>query len=631
MVEAYSEIFVSYKAEDRERVRPIVAALEADGLSVWWDVRISAGRNWQEEIERNLDAAKCVIVVWSKSSVGPLGGFVRDEARRAWRNNTYFGVIIDKVEPPLGFGEIQSFDLRRKSGRLSLFVSAVRARIEGEQFRSGSSASTPIISRRMLMAGGTVLAISSSAGVGWYIWAPKEFERVRVVVLPFSNLSDDPAQLYFVIGLADEIRSALTRAGLEVVGRTSSEALSDASTKKIVKALGASHILTGSIRKSSSNVRVSAQLVEGKDGLEIWSRSYDSLAGEAIHIQTTIAEETARALSVAVGIVRDTISLGGTDNFLAQEDLFQATAILRKLGTTKEALNAAIKLLESAVSRDPLFAKAWIDLGSKTALFAGLFAANNSDATNRLALAKRQIQRGLNLAPKLAEGHAALAAIDDGQLAYRSSLNGYREALNLAPNSPGVLVAALNSLPYIGSLQESQRHVSRLLSLDPLLPAAYNRQAVIFDLSRKLDDAIQAADMALRLAPQNVDARSWRSLFLIEKGLLQEALISAKSIPAGDYRKHVVKGLVAATARDPRTMRAEIDALRAQYGHYASYQFAQIHAQAGEEDAAIASLEKALQVKDPGIISALRDPFLFNLRSDKRFRRLLEKIGFPNL
>src|SRR5689334_22018438 len=70
-----TDVFVSYKAEDRRRVAPLVDALEAGGLSVWWDARIGAGTGWRKEISDALDAARCVIVVWSKRSIGEKGGF----------------------------------------------------------------------------------------------------------------------------------------------------------------------------------------------------------------------------------------------------------------------------------------------------------------------------------------------------------------------------------------------------------------------------------------------------------------------------------------------------------------------------------------------------------------------------
>ena len=113
---AMSDVFVSYKAEDRARVAPLVRALESDGLSVWWDTQIAAGAEWREDIQEELDAAGCVVVVWSKRSVGHGGRFVRDEASRAQRRGTYLPVRIDKVEPPLGFGELHAIPLQGWKG-----------------------------------------------------------------------------------------------------------------------------------------------------------------------------------------------------------------------------------------------------------------------------------------------------------------------------------------------------------------------------------------------------------------------------------------------------------------------------------------------------------------------------------
>ena len=111
-----TDVFLSYKAEDRSRLAPLVEALEANGLSVWWDAHIGGGSDWRESIEQNLERAKCVVVVWSRRSVGPNGRFVRDEATRAQRNGTYLPVRIDKVEPPLGFGETQAISLIHWNG-----------------------------------------------------------------------------------------------------------------------------------------------------------------------------------------------------------------------------------------------------------------------------------------------------------------------------------------------------------------------------------------------------------------------------------------------------------------------------------------------------------------------------------
>ncbi len=114
-----SDVFVSYKAEDVRRVRPLVEALEAEGYSIWWDEQIGGGTAWRQAIEAELNAAKCVIVAWSKRSVGTEGSFVQDEAARAQQRHVYVPVTLDKVHVPLGFGETQALPLSGWKGNRS--------------------------------------------------------------------------------------------------------------------------------------------------------------------------------------------------------------------------------------------------------------------------------------------------------------------------------------------------------------------------------------------------------------------------------------------------------------------------------------------------------------------------------
>src|SRR5688500_18570574 len=138
MADAANYVFVSYKAEDRKRLIPLVEALEAEGFNVWWDQHIDGGANWRDEIESHLDAAKVVVVVWSKRTIGPEGRFVRDEAAQAQEAGPYLPITIDKVRPPLGFREVQALDLstwkgNRADPRFKALSDTIRHRLEGKE------------------------------------------------------------------------------------------------------------------------------------------------------------------------------------------------------------------------------------------------------------------------------------------------------------------------------------------------------------------------------------------------------------------------------------------------------------------------------------------------------------------
>lgn len=131
-----SYVFLSYKREDEDRAFQLVRAFKREGIDVWWDQDLPVAEEWRENLATALDSAACVIVLWSYASVGPEGSFVRDEANRAYGSGNLIPVRIDKVEEPLGFGELQSVDLRhwRRNRRDPFFrdlVAAVQARMDG--------------------------------------------------------------------------------------------------------------------------------------------------------------------------------------------------------------------------------------------------------------------------------------------------------------------------------------------------------------------------------------------------------------------------------------------------------------------------------------------------------------------
>ena len=133
-----TDVFVSYKREDEVQVGRLVQALEQAGLSVWWDRELPGGEHWRANIESALENAKCVVVAWTRRSVGTDGSFVKEEAARAARRNVLVPVLLEKkVIPPLGFGELQAIDLTGWRGGprdpfLRDLVSAVRAKVAGQ-------------------------------------------------------------------------------------------------------------------------------------------------------------------------------------------------------------------------------------------------------------------------------------------------------------------------------------------------------------------------------------------------------------------------------------------------------------------------------------------------------------------
>ena len=132
-----TDIFLSYNRKDEARVGPIIEGLRGAGLSVWWDRDIAGGVDWRQLTLEQLEAARCVVVVWSETSAGPLGEFVQDEAGRGKARGVLIPVRIDHITEPLGFGAIQSLDLvgwrgNPKDLRFQNLIAAVKAVLAGK-------------------------------------------------------------------------------------------------------------------------------------------------------------------------------------------------------------------------------------------------------------------------------------------------------------------------------------------------------------------------------------------------------------------------------------------------------------------------------------------------------------------
>ena len=631
-----SDVFISYKAEDRRRVQPLVQALQADGYSVWWDEHIGTGDEWRQTIEKQLDSARCVIVIWSKGSVGPEGHFVRDEASRAQRRHVYVPVLIDAVDPPLGFGESQATSLKgwkgdRSDRRYEAVLAAVK-RIAGAGSATGSSHSVeqPAVSRRAMIAGGTAATVAIAGAGGWALLKSQSAGAAgSIAVLPFANLSRDPDQAYFSDGLAEEIRSALARiAGLKVVGRTSSEAVRDEDAEKASKRLGVATILTGSVRRSPSTIRVSAQLVDGQTGIEKWSSNYDRSPGDAIKIQTDIAENVARALSVALGsATRAALTVGGTTNADAQNLALQANELANH--GSKKAYQRAIELIDAALALDPNYALAY---GLKSVIVLLLY---NAYATGAQELARGRAQafqlarKAIAIAPDLPVGHGALGLIYGGNLEIEPALVEYRRAFSLARSNPDAIRSYSSFLARLGDANQALRLADEAVRLDRLNSVSYGQRAVVLFWSRRYAEAARSLEDLKRNSPELFNSPITLGNCLMMLGKTAEAKRSYSDAPADDPFRLVGEAVLAARTGDSAVSATKAQRLQQLYRDAASYQYGQLYAQLGDHPEALSHLEHGWDIKDAGLLSMKVDPWLDPIRAEPRFIALVDKMDFP--
>ncbi len=635
MANPATDVFVSYKAEDRARLGPLVKALEAEGFSVWWDAHIGVGTDWREEIQRHLDAARCVIVAWSERSVGSEGRFVRDEASVAQQAGSYVPIKIDQVKPPLGFGEVQAIDFigwkgRRADPRFVALIDAVRAHLTGKTPVARRAAiAEPKVSRRMAIAGGVgALAV---AGVGGWALLKSGAAAAsnRIAVMSFSNMSGDPAQAYFSDGIAEELRGALSRIGMQVIGKASCDAVKDLEIPAAAAKLGVVNILTGSVRRSPETIRVGAQLVNGKDGFEKWAQNYDRAPGDTIKIQSDIAEQVTGSLSIALGAAkRAALALGGTASVKAQDLYLQATA-LDQNADSAEAFRKAVALYDAALADDPDYGDAHLGKAHSLARFASQYATSPPETAETLGRAEQSARRGAALMPGSGRPAAMLAYISATRVDFVGALQGFEQALATGPNDAWVLRTALNDLPWLGDGAQALALADRSIALDPLNPMALSERALCLFALRRYAEAIDAYNKLLTIAPQRNGPRTGIADCLILLNRPSDAQTVLAKVPPDDLFRQTDEAILAARGHDRAGAETVIAKIRAVMGDSASYQYGQIYAQLSDADRAFAAFDKAVETRDGGLVSLKRDPFLDPIRRDPRFAALLQRLKFP--
>ena len=381
-----ADVFISYARADKTRVAPLVAAIEAQGWSVWWDPEIAPGQEFDDKIDAELDAAKAVLVVWTPVSVA--SRWVRGEAREGAERGKLVPVRLDDAKLPIDVRAIHTTDL------------------DGW---GGDAASQP--AQECLRALAATIARNGGAAAGGAkpAIAGKEPPRFTICVLPFANMSGDPEQEYFSDGMTEDIITDLSKVSvLAIVSRNSAFMQKDqpVDIPTIVRELKATHVLEGSVRKAGGRIRISAQLVEVASSNHIWAERYDRDSSDIFALQDEISEAIVKALRLRLlPEEKKAIERRGTDNAEAHNLYLMAR---QTLVTGQEydarAAEAIIRICAHATEIDPDYAQAWalMAIGYKN-----LRDAQGGQSNDGM----KAVERALALDPDLAEAHAVKAQI----------------------------------------------------------------------------------------------------------------------------------------------------------------------------------------------------------------------------
>jgi TolB-like protein/DNA-binding winged helix-turn-helix (wHTH) protein/Flp pilus assembly protein TadD len=491
-------------------------------------------------------------------------------------------------------------------------------------------------------------AVLMLAGVAYFMRAhlfssPGSPKRAVLAILPFQNLSNDPAQEYFSDGLTEETITDLGQLSpdqLGVIARTSAMAYKH--TGKTVSQIGhelaVDYILEGSVRREAKKVRITAQLIRVSDQTHLWARSYDRDLKDLIEVQNDLGRAIAEQVQAKLTPLRQTelpqkqpLNPEAYDLYLKGRFYWNQR--------TPESITQSIEFFQQAAAQDPDFALAYAGLADAYNLSNIIGPYTSKDS---LPQAKAAAEKAITLEPSLAEAHAALGMEKSHyEFDFPGAEKEFLKAIELNPNSAYAHLFYSNCylLP-MGRLAEAIAENQKALALDPLSLPINNFLGMSYMFAGDYEKSYQQFQHTIALAPTFPLAHDYLAELLKAMGRYEEAIkehekaevLGGTSLEAASAEAAaVLKAFKAGGERGFYQKLLELDLQAAKRGKYGGASgLAGDYALAGEKDKAFQWLDKAYEEREGATLTLLKtDPAFKSLHGDPRFSALLRRAGLP--
>ena len=471
-----ADVFVSYARVDKHRVVPLVAALESQRWSVWWDPEIIPGQEFDELVARELGRASAVLVVWTKDSVQ--SRWVRGEAREGADRGVLVPVRFDNAVLPIDFRALHTIDLDQATdlGRSPAFEAVLRAvsgLVAGSSVAGSSVAgSTPAPS---------TAAVPPIAGGG---------KRIDICVLPFANAGGDPEQEFFADGMTGDVITELARWRMLSVRPLSAAKryrAGNTNTMQVARELNVRYVVEGSVRKIGDRVRISVQLVDAESGEQAWADRFDRPQAEIFAVQDELVR---KIVGTVVGRVQTIVAEQARRKPPASLAAYECVQRGNALPwDDPEAAAEATRLFEQAVALDPGYAIAHALLGTmRIGQWRNAPAGSDAGIEEAYALCKRAVE----LDDSDSTCHSLLAHACLYRRAYELALMHMRRSVEINPNNAWNRADMGLVLTYAGPAQEALDWLKSAREIDPYFdPPWYWRQSgQAYMVLRRFEEAL---------------------------------------------------------------------------------------------------------------------------------------------
>ncbi len=444
-----------------------------------------------------------------------------------------------------------------------------------------------------------------------------------IAVLPFADLSPAKDQEYFCDGMSEEILGALAKTnGLRVAARTSSFSFKgrNVDASEIGRALHVSTILEGTLRREGDRLRIFAQLIDARDGYELWSNTYEREMQGVFALQDEITRKIVDALKIKMRVAPSQ----PPPNTEAFELYLQGAFFSNKSGEPE--MRKSLEFFKQALEKDPRMSRAWTGMAKDWTWLADAYVAPR-EAYPQVETAAR---KALALDDSDAEAHAYLGEVKRIMMwdlkGEEAELN---RALQIDSNSPEVHLFMGLLQASLGNSAEASHHIDQAVKLDPLSPIIGTWQVYNLVRQRRLDEALAAAKRTMEIDPNYVYFEPALATVYREQGKLSDALDIYIRVVQNSGQPSAGLGITYARLGKKEEARRVIEKLieRARTKYYAGDQIAAVYAALGEKDAAFQWLNRAADERSGGIHVMATGHEFDTLHDDPRFPALLQRIG----
>ena len=443
-----------------------------------------------------------------------------------------------------------------------------------------------------------------------------------IAVLPFADLSPARDHDYFSDGIAEEILTALAKIdGLRVAARRSSFWFKgkDANLTEIAAKLNVEHVVEGAVRREGNRVRVTAELINARDGFAVWSETYEREMQGIFALQDEITRSIVDTLKLKLAISPPPPSRN-TD---AYEDYLQGLFYSDK--STEEALRRSLTFFQRALEKDPQFSRAWTGIAKAWLWLADAYVP----PLEAYPKVREAAVCALQLNDEEAEAHVYLA---ETKRILDWDLNGaeaeFNRAVEIEPNSTpsNYFIAALYAAR--GERDKALAYLQRTSNIDPASLWVSNFACELYRYFGLYDEAIAAGERALQLDPTFVHyGEPLLAALYREMGRFDEAIALYEK--ARQFTGRPGFGLAITYARMNRRKESlqTLEAAVAGRPYTPGDAIAHVHVALQAHEDAIRELERACEQRSSSLHGVGIAPEFAPLRSDKRFLSILQKIG----